>query len=667
VEICFCGGFALKVISGFIRAHAKNIAAIILIIAGYTFARLPRLPESDRALLASHFRFSRQALADTQGAPKKFIRNVHPTLSGLAAWISTVGASVALNDLDGDGLANDVCLVDPRSDQVIVSSAPGASARFEPFALDPSPLPFDSNTMAPMGSLPGDFNEDGLIDILVYYWGRAPVLFMRKGEPSSNSPTKLSRALYSPIELASSAERWYTNAATQADIDGDGHTDLIIGNYFPDGARILDANADGREHMQHSMSRAANGGRKHFFLWAQPTSKETPAAQFKEAEPNLDGDIMTGWTLALGAADLDGDLLPEIYIANDFGPDRLLHNLSEPGNLRFELLRGEKTLSTPNSKTLGRDSFKGMGVDFGDVNGDGLLDIYVSNIADEYALEESHFLWLSTGETSRMKNNVAPYVDRSEELGVSRSGWGWDVRFGDFDNDGGLEALQATGFLKGEINRWPELHELAMGNDQMLERPQSWPRLHPGDDLSGHGHNPFFVRARDGRFYDIAKELGLDQSQVSRGIATADIDGDGRLDYAVANQWDASYLYHNESFGAGEFLGLRLLLPLGDGKSNPATIDSEINSQAQARGPFGRPAIGASATVYLEDGRKVVAQVDGGNGHSGKRSPELHFGLGHVFSDTKVRVDLRWRDATGQVCQKTIYLTPGWHTILLAG
>jgi hypothetical protein len=265
-----------------------------------------------------------------------------------------------------------------------------------------------------------------------------------------------------------------------------------------------------------------------------------------------------------------------------------------------------------------------------------------------------------------MKNNVAPYVDRSEELGLSRSGWGWDVRFGDFDNDGGLEALQATGFLKGEINRWPELHELAMGNDQMLERPQSWPLLHPGDDLSGRGHNPFFVRARDGRFYDIAKELGLDQNQISRGIATADVDGDGRLDFAVANQWDSSYLYHNESFGAGEFLGLRLLLPLADKKLDPAKTDSQINSQAQASAPAGRPAIGASATVYLEDGRKVVAQVDGGNGHSGKRSSELHFGLGHVFSDTKVKVELRWRDATGQVSQKTIYLTPGRHTVLLA-
>jgi hypothetical protein len=60
-----------------------------------------------------------------------------------------------------------------------------------------------------------------------------------------------------------------------------------------------------------------------------------------------------------------------------------------------------------------------------------------------------------------------------------------------------------------------------------------------------------------------------------------------------------------------------------------------------------------------------MAQVDGGNGHSGKRSPDLHFGLGHVPSDTQVQVDLEWRDPKGQVYQETLYLPTGWHTVLL--
>ncbi|HBL12708.1 MAG TPA: RNA-binding protein, partial [Cyanobacteria bacterium UBA11162] len=382
-----------------------------------------------------------------------------------------------------------------------------------------------------------------------------PIAFLK----TQNSFESLQNNSYVQREIASDQERWYTNAATFADLDGDGHNDLIIGNYFADGAEILNTNATGVESMQHSMTRAYNGGKNRVLRWTEATIGNNPTVQFKEVAGVLDETIARGWTLGVGAADLDGDLLPELYFANDFGPDRLLHNRSQPGKLQFALLEGEKKLTTPNSKVLGHDSFKGMGVDFGDINSDGLLDIYVSNIAADYALEESHFMFTSTGDTDRMKKGIAPYVDRSEPLGLSRSGWGWETKFGDFDNDGKLEALQATGFAKGEVNRWPELHELAMGNDQLLSNPNSWFSFKPGDDLSGHNHNPFFVRAANGRYYDLAKELGVDAPQITRGIATADVDGDGDLDFAIANQWEPSYFYRNDSQKAGKFLELRLL------------------------------------------------------------------------------------------------------------
>ncbi len=655
----------MKLLTQYVRRYSARLVAIGFIVVFYLLAQQPSLSTAERHKLARNFRFERSPLPEVPSSSFRSHRIVHPSLQRIASWVSATGASVALNDLDGDGVSNDVCSVDPRTDRVTVAPAPGTALRYEPFVLNAGPL-YDATVMAPMGCLPGDLNEDGLMDIVVTYWGRTPIVFLaRKLHDKAREP--LSNDSYKPREVVGGGERWFTGAATLADLDGDGHLDLVIGNYYKDGARILDPRDNTRpEEMQHSMSRAYNGGRSRLLLWQNATEGTEPSIQFQAVEDYVEGSpaqkemVTHGWTLAVGAADLDGDLLPEIYFANDFGPDRLLHNRSRPGELRFAVLEGKKSLTTPNSKVVGRDSFKGMGVDFGDLNGDGILDILVSNIAAPFALEESHLVFLSTGASGQMRSGRAPYVDLSEDLGLSRSGWGWEIKTADLNNDGTSEVLQATGFLKGEENRWPELQELATGNDQLISNPNVWPRFQPGDALSGTEHNPFFVRATDGRFYDLAAELGLDHEQVSRGIAVADVNGDGLLDYAVANQWAPSFIYVNKSPPQGAFLGIRLRLPLNKKSLEP----TKVCSGGQGLTLPGRSAVGAVVTVGLPDGRRLVTQVDGGNGHSGKRSPDVHFGLGSISPALRLPVEINWRDASG-VQRQTIQLSPGWHTVIL--
>jgi hypothetical protein len=382
--------------------------------------------------------------------------------------------------------------------------------------------------------------------------------------------------------------------------------------------------------------------------------------RYSDASAALPEQIARGWTLALAAGDLDGDGLAEIYFANDFGPDALLHNRSTPGKLKFAPLRGKGSFNTPKSFVLGQDSYKGMGADLVDVNGDGLMDIYVSNISTPWGLQEGHFLWLSNGRPQQMRDGIAPYVQGSGQLGLANSGWGWDSRLDDFDNDGIPEAIQATGFVKGKVNRWPELQALGTANDALLIDPRNWPKFQPGADISGHEPNAFFVRDSSGRYCDIAKQIGLDQPMVTRGIAIADVDADGDLDFVFANQWENSFFYRNDSPGSGSYVAVALRLPV-DAGSGPRLYPG----QPGATLPASLPAIGAHATLVLPDGRRMSALVDGGNGHSGKRAPNLHFGLGTLAADQPLQLEVRWRDRDGQQRQHSFDITPGWQTLLL--
>jgi len=636
-------------LAGFLapRLATTAIAASLFAIANH---RVVSTEDGTAASELPRFVASYLEPADN-GRPMRGIRDVHPDLKHIDAWISSVGAGVALADIAGSGHPADICLVDPRNDSVSILPAPETGARFASFAL---PLPtdgYDPATIAPMGCQPADVNEDGRMDLVVYYWGRTPVVFLRNDEQA------LSAAAFTPVELVPQHEVWNTNALVIADVDGDGHPDLVFGNYFPEDDRVLDGRATTPFEMQHSMSRAFNGGRKRLLLWQGSTAT---SVSYRDASDAFTDQMATGWTLALGARDLDADLielsdgrlapyrhLPEIYIANDFGPDRLLLNRSTPGHPRFELVEGERGLTTPRSKVLGQDSFKGMGVDFGDVTADGRPAIAVSNISSPYALLESHFLFVPTGDAGAWLRGKAPYRDESFDRGTWTSSWAWDIKFADLLNTGHPALLQAIGFVHGQHSRWPELQELAMGNDELLAHPAAWLRVSSGDYLSGHDHDRLFLPDANGRFRDVWNRLGRDQATISRGIATGDVFGDGRLAVVIARQWAPSLFLQNVSANAGRAIDLDLRVP-----GHVAGL---------------RAAIGAEASVVVPDHGKdivVTSIVDAGTGHSGKRAPEVHLGLGGTPPNELLDVSITWRDGSGERRQ-TVRVLPGRYQIVL--
>jgi hypothetical protein len=621
------------------RIAAVSLLAVALCVGAGVATRQPATAAADRAALADRFSFD---ITDVNGDPAgaRTDRAVQPALAHIRAWISAVGASGSFADLDGNGMADEACVVDPRDDSVTVLPVPGRSAAWAAFPLVPVGPAYDPRTMAPMGCMPGDLNEDGHADVLVYFWGRPPVAYLRRpgAAPAANAFTSVD-VVPGPSQI------WNSTTANLLDLDGDGHLDLIIGNYFPTGARVLDPAAahDPVMQMHDSMSNAANAGPSVILRWiGQEVVGGVPVPRYADASGALTPTQAHRWTLATGAQDLDDDGLPELYVANDFGPDYLLHNRSTPGRIAFTELSGRRGADMPKSKVLGDDSFKSMGVAYTDLNHDARPDFVVSNITTPWGLQESNFAFVSTG-TAPLRDGVAPYRDDSERLGMSRTGWAWDIKAADFDGDGTDEIVQAVGFVDGTDNRWPQLQELAMTNDDLLRHPGAWPDFGPGTDIAGDQRDPFFVR--DGsRYVDLAADLGIANHGPTRGIAIGDTDHDGKLDVLLSNQWARSQFLRNTGPDRA-YLGLRLLLP------------------AVAPGSQPRPAVGAAVTVTRPDGTTLRQQLFPANGHTGVNAAELFFGLGAAGA-APVEVAVTWRDGTGRHTLRRT-LTPGWHDLLL--
>ncbi|HEX5406769.1 MAG TPA: CRTAC1 family protein [Pseudonocardiaceae bacterium] len=643
------------------RKLIPGLAAVAVLVTIF-FVGQAQVSVAGAAQIAGAYKFKEMPIALPPGYNNQHfntVRQVNPAYLHLDAWISSVGASIAINDLTGHGRSDSMCIVDTRTNDVIVTYTPTAVAadRFTPFVLDAAPLPID-DTMAPTACTPGDFNGDGRMDLLVTYWGRTPVLFMAKASATTLSPTS-----YQPQELVPEqsvdgkyhGSRWNTDADYVADLDGSGHPDIIIGNYFPD-SDVLDPHGLNNVQMNQSLSNAGNGGGDHVLRWYAGTSGDHPSASYVMEPDAIPFDASTGWTLALSGADLTGNGLPDVYIGNDFGHGHLLYNRSTPGNIRFTEAKGIREPDTPKSFQLGNGSFKGMGVDFADLNDNGRFDFMVSNITTAWGLQESNLLFINNARsdaemTSDLKQNIAPFTQESEQYGVAWTGWSWDVKMADFLNNGSQNIIQADGFVKGTIDRWPWLQEMAMTNDDLLTNPAMWPNIKPGDDVAGSQVLAFYAKGTDGKYANITGNVGLNVPTPTRGIATADTTGDGAMDFAVARQWGPPAFYANEAPRRGSFLDLNLFRPATDGTAGAGLSNT------------GTPAYDATVRITTPKGTQI-GQLDGGGGHGGFRSFQVHFGLGSYSGPVGVHV--QWRDTHGQLHQQTTQLNPGTHTLVLS-
>jgi hypothetical protein len=416
--------------------------------------------------------------------------------------------------------------------------------------------------------------------------------------------------------------------------------------------------------MHSTFTHAVNGGRNVLY-------KNLGNGKFKDITVEA-GVSHTGWSLDVGAADLNNDGWPDLYVANDFGADELYFNTGASENPpRFRLV-----IDPDGHPGIGADWWKGMNVDIADVDGNGRMDIYITNIlARKYKTDEGNMLWLNYADPTKVGG--CKFINVSTAAGTNDGGWGWGAKFCDFNNDGLMDILALNGFSTGpDPNKtyWYQLQEMVTQTKNNAADVKDWPMM--GDrDLSGYETSRLFIqddpknvhpkkatqRYVEGslpeppHFTEMAVSSGMTDDYNGRGAALADIDNDGDVDVYIANQGAASCLYRNDMFNDASkasdahWLGLYLI-------GNPR-IPRQVGDRSFATSI---DALGTRVECWTK-GVSKISELTYCNGFAAQSERRMHIGLGAIQKLDSIVV--RWPSGRKDVFEGNALPVDRYHTI----
>jgi tetratricopeptide (TPR) repeat protein len=406
----------------------------------------------------------------------------------------------------------------------------------------------------------GDYDNDGRADLFVTRW-RSYALYRNRGDGTFEDATRRSG-------LAGDRD-WPTSAAF-ADLDNDGDLDLYVCHYGvwdSENPRIC-KDPTGRVIITCD-PRSIAALPDHVF--------RNDAGHFTDVTAEAGVTDRDGRGLGVVVADLDGDGRVDIFVANDSTANFLFRNL---GQFHFEEV-GQASGVAANA-TGGFQA--GMGIACGDLDGDGLIDLAVTNFY---------------GESTTFFHNLGQglFADHTAAIGLaapSRYVLGFGAAFLDADNDGRLDLFTANGHV----------HDL---------RPYFPYKMTA----------QLFRGGADNRLADVTAQAGppFQQLHLGRALAVGDVDNDGRLDAVMACQNEPPVYFHNRTDPASmHFLTIRL-----EGtRSN-------------------RDGVGTVVEIVTDEKTQIAHRM-GGSSFQSASDPRLHFGLGRAAHVQSLFV--RWPSGT---------------------
>jgi hypothetical protein len=504
------------------------------------------------------------------------------------------GAGVAVGDVNNDGLPDVFFTANQLPDQLY---------------LNKGNLQFENITEAAnVAGKPGwktgvtmaDVNGDGLLDIYVCYSGNGD-------EESRNNQLFINKGIKNGVPYFEDEAKQYgldapgtnSNQAVFFDYDNDGDLDMFL----LDHAVIFYSPLFNTYKLRHKRHPYYSN-----YLFRNDGGHFTDVS----AQAGIPGGG-NNFGLGVVAADINNDGWQDLYMTNDYDEQDFLLLNNHNG-----------TFTEVTKDALKHISKYGMGCDVADYNNDGLPDIMVPDMwpednyrqkilrgPDEYdryhLLIDSGYmhqnmrntLQLNTGLT---KNNIPQFSEIGQLAGISNTDWSWSSLLADFDNDGNKDLFITNGFWRNYSNM--DFQSFTVANYLNDYGPDA-PLYKLIDSIPQTKLSNYAFRNKGNLcFENVTNNWGLHTSNVSNGVAYADLDNDGDLDLIVNNMGERASVYRNNNISKGNYLNVQL-----KGKGNNTL------------------AVGTNITITTAGGKLQTAEQQPVRGYLSSMQPMVHFGL----------------------------------------